>query len=102
MPVGAGVMTLVPDLDRCKVAKDYKFPGQEKYGHKVDPGNVSFDDCKQKCDDDPECNYFKSGPNQWCEKFYDEIRSWGDFYNKDLPEFKSADGYVTYYTEKLF
>ena len=89
--------------NNCKVAKDYVFEDQDKkYGHFVNPGNISFDDCKKKCDDDPKCNYFKSGPNIWCEKFYDNTLSnkdsWEDFYNKNLPEFKSKTGNVTYYT----
>lgn len=90
-------------VNNCKVAKNHVFKDQDKkYGHFVNPGNISFDDCKKKCDDDPKCNYFKSGPNQWCEKFYDDTlsnkTSWEDFYNKNLPEFKSKTGDVTYYT----
>ena len=74
-------------VSNCKVAKNHIFKDQDKkYGHFVNPGNISFDDCKKKCDDDPKCNYFKSGPKQWCEKFYDTLSnktSWEDFIIKN-------------------
>ena len=77
-------------VNNCKVAKDYVFKDQDKkYGHFVNPGNISFDDCKKKCDE-------TSGPNK--NVTLSNKTSWEDFYNKDLPEFKSKTGDVTYYT----
>lgn len=85
----------------CKVNKDSGNEGT--IGHLVNPGNISFDECKQKCDDDINCNYFKSGPGQWCEKFYDNKfpnkNSWELFINNNnIPKFKSKTGNELYYT----
>jgi hypothetical protein len=85
----------------CKIDKDSS--NENTIGHLVNPGNISFDDCKEKCDDDVNCNYFKSGPGEWCEKFYDNKfpnkNAWELFINNNnIPKFKSRTGNTTYYT----